>query len=443
MHIPPQATSASVSLGGQHIAPYAWFILLQSFLTTALVFGVWFSFAVFFVAMVEEFHWTRAGAALAFSVGNLMQAILSPVAGILTDRWGSRQVVAWGLCIGALGLAACSTVQTLWHLTVLFGGVVGLSVGLSGQVTHAALLSRWFVGRRGTIIGFAFAGMGLGVQVVSPLAQSLILSVGWRSTFLILAGCTGLYALFVALTLRNTPQEMGLQPYVGNPDTAMSPVSPRERPRPVQPWTVRQALHTREFWTLAVAQILIPIGIFPISTHQVAYLVDAGFHKTVAAAILGHMGLMSAVGRFLFGSLSDRLGRFGGVALSVFCSQLGIVVLLLITGNTSLWPLYVYAFFFGLGYGARGPIISAIAADLFPGRSFGTIFGLVSIGHGLGGALGPWYGGYVYDRLGSYTLAFLAALLALFGVIVCFWMATRRLVIPRAATTASEVAQTT
>lgn len=441
MPIPPQNAPCSVAPGGQRIAPYAWFILLQSFCTMALVFGVWFSFAVFFVAMVEEFHWSRAGAALAFSVGNIMQALLSPVAGILADRWGPRQVVTWGLCIGALGLAACSTVQTLWHLTVLFGGVVGLGVGLSGQVTHAALLSRWFVGRRGTIIGFAFAGMGLGVQVVSPLSQSLILSVGWRATFLLLAGCTGCYALFVALTLRNTPQDIGLQPYGGRPDTTTAAGHPQARPRPVPSWTVRQALRTREFWALAVAQVLIPIGIFPISTHQVAYLVDAGFHKTVAAAILGHMGLMSAVGRVVFGTLSDRLGRFGGVTLSVFCSQLGIVVLLLITGNASLWPLYVYALFFGLGYGARGPIISAIAADLFPGRSFGTIFGLMSIGHGLGGALGPWYGGYVYDRLGSYTLAFLAALLALFGVIVCFWMATRRLVVPRPASPVQDSAE--
>jgi MFS family permease len=95
------------------------------------------------------------------------------------------------------------------------------------------------------------------------------------------------------------------------------------------------------------------------------------------------------------------------------------------------WPLYLYACFFGLGYGARGPILSAIAADLFPGPSFGTIFGLISIGSGLGGALGPWCGGYVYDLLGSYRPAFLLALGALFGVIACFWIATRRLVIPR------------
>jgi MFS transporter, OFA family, oxalate/formate antiporter len=165
--------------------------------------------------------------------------------------------------------------------------------------------------------------------------------------------------------------------------------------------------------------------------HQVAYLADLGFSAQFAAAILGTMGLMSSFGRLIFGVMSDRAGRFGGVTLSVVCSQLGIVVLVLITSSAVIWPLYLYAFFFGLGYGARGPILSAIAADLFPGPSFGTIFGLMSIGYGLGGALGPWFGGYVYDLLGSYRPAFILALGALFGVIACFWIATRRLAIPR------------
>jgi MFS family permease len=139
------------------------------------------------------------------------------------------------------------------------------------------------------------------------------------------------------------------------------------------------------------------------------------------------MGLMSSCGRILFGSLSDRLGRFGGVMVSIVCSQIGIVVLLLMQDASVVWPLYLYALFFGLGYGARGPIISAIAADLFAGRQFGTIFGLISIGHGVGGALGPWLGGVVYDHFGHYTLAFIFSLVALCGVAGGFWLATRRL----------------
>jgi predicted MFS family arabinose efflux permease len=249
--------------------------------------------------------------------------------------------------------------------------------------------------------------------------------VGWRQSFLYLAALLGAQAVLAYVGLRNSPYQMGLLPY----GTAPSSPSPSNAATvaPAAEWTVQRALRTREFWALCVVQILIPVGIFPIAVHQVAFLVDVGFSGVFAATILGHMGLMSACGRVGFSSLSDRLGRFGGVTLSVLCSQLGIGVLLLVHDASAAWPLYLYALFFGLGYGARGPIISAIIADLFPGRHLATIYGIISIGHGIGGALGPWYGGYVYDRVGAYKPAFVLALLSLVGVVVCFWVATRRL----------------
>ncbi len=410
------------------MAPYSWFTLCQAFLTTAVTFGVWFSFAVFFVALVEDFAWSRADASLAFSLGNLLQAVLAPLVGVLTDRIGARWVVSTGLGLMALALAGCSQVQTLGHFLVFFGLGVGGGVALAGPVAHSVLLANWFARQRGALIGFAFAGMGIGVQLVGPLAQQLILLIGWRQSFMVLAVGVAVYTVFVAFTLRSHPHLVGLEPY-GASEPVFSQTAPSHTPsKPCRLWTVREALRTREFWALAVVQVLIPVGIFPIAAHQVAYLVDAGFSKVIAAAILGHMGFMSACGRVAFGALSDRLGRFGGVTLSVLCSQIGIVVLLGISDAAITWPLYLYAFFFGLGYGARGPIISALTADLFPSRHFGAIFGLMSIGHGIGGALGPWYGGYVYDRLGAYTPAFVVALLALCGVIGCFWLATRRLV---------------
>ena len=100
-------TTASPS-SAQRLAPYAWFILLQAFCSSGGVFGIWFAFAVFFPAMVHELHWSRGGAAAAFSVGSIVQAFLSPVGGLLIDRWGPRRVVVSGLLSMAVGLAACT-----------------------------------------------------------------------------------------------------------------------------------------------------------------------------------------------------------------------------------------------------------------------------------------------------------------------------------------------
>jgi MFS family permease len=189
--------------------------MLQACVTSGVVFDRWFSFAVFFHAMVQAFHWRRGGAAAAFSVGSMVQALLSPVCGMLIDRWGPRLVVVSGLLSMAVGLAACRVVQELWHLTVLFGVLVGLGVSLAGQGTHAALLSVGLSKRRGSLIGLAFAGLGLGGQAISPLAQHLMVLVGWRQTFVILALGTAVYAVLVSLTLRNRRQEVGWQPYGG------------------------------------------------------------------------------------------------------------------------------------------------------------------------------------------------------------------------------------
>ena len=224
------------------------------------------------------------------------------------------------------------------------------------------------------------------------------------------------------LTLRNQPADVGQKPYGADEAAERRETGPEQEAS----WTVRQALRTRHFWALGLAQVLIPLGIFPVAVHQVAYLTDLGFTRVLAAGVLGYMGIMSSCGRMLFGLLSDRLGRFGGVTLSVIFSQLGVLALLMLVDASVVWPLYFYAICFGLGYGARGPIISAIVADRFPGRSFATIFGFISIGHGLGGALGPWYGGAMYDSLGSYNLAFALSIVSLCGVIGCFWVATRR-----------------
>lgn len=245
------------------IAPYAWMMLASSFVTTALVFGVWFSFAVLFVAMLEEFPWSRGGAALAFAVGNLVQAALSPLIGLLTDRWGPRRIIVSGCLIAAAGLAACALVQALWHFTVFFGVAVGLGVALAGPVSHSALLAAWFVRRRGTIIGFSFAGMGLGVKIVGPLAQYLILALGWRSTFLVLALCTAGYALLIALTLRNSPHDVGLRPYGAHTPPVM-PQTDTAVERPPRPeWTVAQAVRTREFWALSPCNCVFRWGFSP------------------------------------------------------------------------------------------------------------------------------------------------------------------------------------
>jgi len=155
----------------------------------------------------------------------------------------------------------------------------------------------------------------------------------------------------------------------------------------------------------------------------VAFAVDHGFPRMLVAGIFGLTGFMSIVGRIVFGYAADRIGRAMSATISYACTGLGTLALVSIEHTPTTIALYVYALLFGLGFGARGPIITAIAAQLFPGRRFGAIYGFLSVGNGLGGALGPWFAGALFDVTGSYRTPFLIATLFCVAGSICFWLA--------------------
>ena len=182
----------------------------------------------------------------------------------------------------------------------------------------------------------------------------------------------------------------------------------------------------RAFWALWFAYLFTPLAVFPVTTHQVAFAIDRGFQPLLAASVFGVMGLMSSIGRVSFGFAVDRLGGALTATLSYACTAGGALALLALEGDPRVGWLVVYALVFGLGFGARGPIITAMASDLFGGRRFGLIYGALSMGNGIGGAIGPWFGGLVHDVTGSYRGVFLSSVVFCACGSACFWLARRR-----------------
>jgi MFS family permease len=179
------------------------------------------------------------------------------------------------------------------------------------------------------------------------------------------------------------------------------------------------------FWALWLAYFFTPLAVFAVFTHQVAFAVDLGFDRLLVASIFGVMGLMSSAGRVVFGVLADRIGPAVAATLSFGCTAGGACALLALEASSQVMWLWGYALLFGLGFGARGPIITAMATERFGGRRFGLIYGVLNLGNGVGAAIAPWFGGFVHDVTGSYRLAFLSAVV--FSVLgaACFWRAAR------------------
>ena len=159
-----------------------------------------------------------------------------------------------------------------------------------------------------------------------------------------------------------------------------------------------------------------------IVTHQIAYAVDVGFSKLFAASVFGLMGICSIFGRIFFGYLADRIKREAAFTWVQAVSVLGIVALLLLKDDSLALLLYAYAVFYGLGQGSRALVLSAISADIFSGKSFGAILGYFTLSIGIGGAVGSWLGGFIFDTTGSYSSAFVIAALCCIGSAIAVWV---------------------
>jgi MFS family permease len=391
-----------------------WLIVVTVWLMLGVNFGLMFSFSVFLVPLLEEFGWSRGLAAGAFSLSAVVQGISSPLIGTLVDRFGPRRLILGGAVLLGVSCVLGSRITEVWHLYLVTGVLTATAISAVGWVPSGALVAQWFAHRQATMMGLAFSGMGVGVLTVGPLAQWLISAHGWRSAYLILG--VGTLALLVPLV------------WIGVHEAPRQAPSPARTGAPADDGgvRVRAALRTPAFWALFCAYMCTPLAVFTVVTHQVAFAIDHGFPRLFVAGIFGLTGFMSIAGRVIFGFAADRIGRAMSATISYACTAVGTLALLSIETSQHPAGLYVYAILFGLGFGARGPIITAIAAQLFPGRRFGAIYGYLSVGNGLGGAIGPWFAGALFDLTGSYRTPFLIATLFCVAGSVCFWLAEGR-----------------
>ncbi len=408
---------------------YGWLIVAVCGLTLLVAFGIRLSFTVFFVALLDEFGWSRASVSLIFSVSMIVFMFSSIPAGMALDRWGPRWVFGTGSVLIALGLLLSSRVSSLPQLAVTYGVVVGVGITILGLGPQASVIARWFRRYRGVAIGVAFAGTGVGSLLLTPGVAFLIDQVGWRRTYVTLAGLALLVVLPIVLFLRLTPASLGLYPdgeepsHLGGEGTAVSPFSVPTINNPN--WKMRQVIVTPSFWLLILAALGAIGPLRMLTVHQLAAMADVGISRLTAATIIGFSGLVTAVAFVAWGALSDRIGRYKTYALGSACLLAAIAVLASLRASSSMGWLLAYALLLGLGEGSRASLVTAVASDLFPGTAMGAVNGAVGSAFGAGAALFPWLAGTIYDSLGTYQVAFQLAVVMILISLVALWVAPK------------------
>lgn len=394
------------------IAPTPWLIAALAFLIFGFTRGLHSSFGVFYVALLDAYGWSRGATAGVFSLVLTVDAILSPVVGYLLDRFGTRKIVAAGCLVLASGLFLSGYINSLWQFYIFFGLAAAVGITFTGMVPHVFLVSEWFASNRASAIGFVYAGTGVGILLLAPVSEWLLSTWGWTRAFHIFAGIV----LFLLLPLVWIFYQHG--PYGERLRTH------KESRTSDNQWTAGLALRSLQFWLLFFARICAASGTTVIVTHQVAHVVDVGYSRFMAASIFGLAGIMSSGGRVVFGFIADVLSRQAAYTLNIAMTLVGVGALMILRDPSQTWLLYVYVVFFGIGFGSRAVIFSALTADIFSGKGFGSILGYSTVAVGVGGAMGSWLGGAFHDWTGSYLISFALSALVLAGSDICIWLAS-------------------
>lgn len=402
---------------------YGWAIVAAAFVEHILTVGLSNSQGVFFKPILAEFGWSRAMLSGVFSLTALLVGALAPFSGALADRYGPRWFIAFEALFLAAGYMLLSLTGSLLQFYLIFVVLIGLGRS-AGMGSLIPTIPRWFEARRGLAQGIVQAGGGLGTVLLPPFVAYLILSYGWRFAFIVSGGLVGVVVAVASQVYRRRPQDMGLLPdgraesprraSSANPTSAAGKHSIASG----QGQSLRQALGTRSLWLLLGISVTASFAHQLITLHLVPHATDKGFSPATAATFMSVIGMSNMLGKLSMGMVSDHIGRQKAMVISF---SLASLMLLWLVWARELWAFYLFAALFGFAYGGWMPLFPSLAADLFGVSSLGAIFGTVGTSNAIGGALGNFLGGYIFDVTRSYAYAFLLAvalLLAGIGLIL-------------------------
>jgi len=368
--------------------------------------GLGETFVVFVLPLSQSFGWDRAAVASIYSLSMLANGLAGPLVGRLFDRSGPRTVYVLGLVLVGGGLSAAPHADALWQFQLCLGLAVGVGTTCLGNVPNSTLVSRWFRTRLAAAMSLVYSAFGVGILTFVPLAQLLNQTLGWRGAYQWLGiGVLTLIGPILVLPWRRFQ--------AGRPDLAPRAVGGASAR--TETLTLARALTHPTFWGLFAVFGFTSIGMFTIVVQVVAYLVEIGFAPMQAASAWGVSGVLLPIGMLVVGWLDGVIGRRASVLFAYGVTLLGIVLLWLLGRFPSVWLLGAFVVCFGGTLGSRGPLISAIAMREFRGSHAATIFGMMTVGSGLGAALGSWLSGLLHDWTGGYE----AGIAFAFVSIVC------------------------
>lgn len=356
-------------------------------LILTLSLGTRHSFGLFLQPMTLDLDWTRQTFAIALAIQNLVYGLATPIAGMITDRFGATRVLLVGTLLYAVGLVLMAYSTSGLAFSLSAGLLVGSGLSCSGFAIVFGVVGRAFpADKRTTALGIAGAAGSFGQFVMLPYGQQLINHFGWHNALLVLA-LTVLLILPLSSALgENQESRSGVQ-------------------RQSIPEALREAFGHSGFVLLCSGYLVCGFQLMFISVHFPAYMIDQRMTAETGMIALALIGLFNMFGSYTWGWLGNRYTK--KYVLSALYLTRAVTISLFIAFPVS--PLTVYLFGATIGFLWLGtvPVTSGLIAHIFGVRYLATLTGIAFLFHQVGSFIGIWIGGYLFDATGSYRLMWL------------------------------------
>jgi MFS family permease len=389
---------------------YGWWVVAAFSVTTFMSTGVRHAVGPFLKPIVGDLGIDRASFSAVIALSLFLWGVFMPVAGMLLDRFSVRVVTSVGTLLLVVSLVLTAMVRNFWEFAAVYGVLVPLGLAGIGPVIASGVVARWFNKRRGTALSLLGSASMTGMSLLVPAVTWLILTTGWRITYMLIAGVILAIVLPLCLwVVRDSPESVGLTAD-GVAQKAGARATPLERV------SNGEAVQTLAFWQLAGSFFTCGFSMSLLSAHGIPMLTDHGYTPMFASWALGVLGGSSIGFTVMLGALSDRFGR-RPVLAAIYAGRVFIFAGFFLIRDTPVAILAV-AVLGGVTMAGTGSMTSALTADIYGRFSVSSVFGLIFLVHQTGSAIGSWLAGALFETTGGYGAAFALACLFLMGAAV-------------------------
>ena len=387
----------------------AWYAFGVTFLTLAASAGYRSAPSVLIIPLQDAFGWSRSTIAAAISINTLLFGLTAPFAAALMERFTVRKVVMSALTTVGIGSISTIFITRPWHLMLLWGVVVGIGTGSMALVFAANIANRWFIAKKGLVIGILTAASATGQLIFLPSLSTLAIHHGWKSVGLTVGLASLSLVPLIYLFLKESPQSIGAAPF-GAPADWSAPVQVKRNAAKEALNALREGSKQRDFWYITLSFLVCGLSTSGlVGTHFIPASHDHGMSEVTAASLLALIGVFDVVGTIFSGYLTDRIDPRKLLFFYYFLRGLSLFLLPSILFSTLHASTLIFIIFYGLDWVATVPPTIVLCRTILGPERATVIYGWVFAAHQIGGSVAALGAALLRVKFGNYAVAFYIA----------------------------------